>query len=87
MNETDYNINNMNDSEVTCPDITSPAFMMQCEDKNTLMHLIMKQKPAWIFWISKQKNSHRTHPQLLWRNVEINNIITTRMKLIQVLIP
>ena len=32
VNETDANINDMNESKGTWPDITSPAFMMEYED-------------------------------------------------------
>ena len=51
MNEIDANINNMSNSEVTCPDITYPAIMVECEDKNKIIKLIIEQKPAWTHWI------------------------------------
>ena len=40
VNENDVNNNNMNESEGTCPYIKLPALMVECEDKNTLIHLI-----------------------------------------------
>ena len=33
MNEIYANIDNMNEGEITCPDIKSPAIMVKCEHK------------------------------------------------------
>ena len=33
LDETDENLNNMNDNEVMCPDITSTSLMLEVEDR------------------------------------------------------
>ena len=63
-NDTDDNINNMNEVEGTFSYIPYPAMMKEGEYTKHNNKMTTKQKLVWIPWIWKHKNDQISHPQL-----------------------